>query len=192
MTTRFTEMAALYPNRQELFDRTHLAAIAARLFRQTADFMVTPNTGRNRRRIYASIESLLNDLDRLHPDTLRPMLEHRHLKPELARLLQLHSEICAAISTGSTSDDLGRRVKDVARDSKLASAAADGPEHAMRAARNNAIIEIANEIKRRSPHLKSTDIARRITKDPALNPPNSDQHMSYDSVYNLLHLCEIR
>jgi hypothetical protein len=192
MMPRLTQMKALFPNKQMLFDRTHLEAIAARLFRQTADYIGTQNTGHNRRRIFATLESLLQDQDALHAVTFQPMLLHRHVKPELARLLQLHSEISVAISTGNASDDLQQRVKDVARDSNLASAGADAPEHAMRTARDIAMIKVANEMKRRSPRLKTTDIARRITSDPTLNPPDSDLHIAESAVYKLLLLCEIR
>lgn len=192
MTSRITDAQCLFPKKQQLFDHGQLQSIAARLIRQTADYTCVPNSARNRRRLVASIESLLQDVDTLHPLTLKPMLDHRHVTPELARLLTLCKEMRSAIAEGSADHNLKRRVAKIAQNSKLASSAADTPDRTRRDDWAGPVIAKANEIKRNRPQLKSSAIARRIAYDPAINPPGSDQHKSENTIYKLLNKCEIR
>lgn len=187
MTARLTEMKALFPNRQVLFDRSHLEAIAARLFRQTADYMGISNTGRNRRRIYASIESLLQDLDSLHPDTFQPMIQHRHVKRELAELLQLCKEIRCSTVEKCADESLSRRVAKIAAQSNRLSKRIDSPERPRRTDWSMPIVTKANEIHSRKPTLTTTAIAKIIANDVTLNPPRSYKHKHEETIRKLLN-----
>ncbi len=169
-------------------NRRDLNAIAERIFWRVEYYWSNTPTKKSRKELAMLITEYIGDVEKPHPVTGNPMIEHRHFGEELDRLLLLAHDIKAAIGNRAISDELTKRLRKLARESELAAAAAKTTRRPRQADWTEPVISRANELARRQPKPRTSQIAMEIASDTIANRDGK----SAEAIRKLLNKCKIR
>ena len=167
-------------------NKRDLGAIAERIFWRV-EYYHSP-AKKSRKELVALVTEYIGEVEKPHPITGNPMIEHRHFGDELNRLLALAHEIRTAIKTRTAADDLAKRLHELARQSVLAAGAAKTTKRPRQADWIDPVIKRANELARERPKPNTSKIAEKIASDPVANP----YAMSADTIRKVLNEGKLR
>ena len=188
-TNNFDQLVRLIFGKELLtLDRRDLGAIAKRIFWRVEYYWGNTPIKKSQKELATLITEYIGDVEKLHDFTGKPMIEHRHFGEELDRLLFLAHEIKASIKSKTVPDELPKRLRQLALESRLADTAANTTNREKQADWIGPVTSRANELARKCPKPNTSQIAKEIESDTIANPSGK----TAAAIRKVLNSCKIR